>query len=141
VTLRLNEWVERDILTVFAAVHESEFDRLGIAVCGVIEVVERIRLVLRNVVVIPTYVREDGGNDVSEGGGDRGAIDFEEEFVEDGGGSAHYVAGLVKAADALLALGDSPGGEARSKVSRGRKCMWLDPRSHFKGVEFVDSRI
>jgi hypothetical protein len=49
---------------------------------------------------------EDRGEDVLEGLRDGGAVDLEEELVEERGGGAHYEAGLVEASDALAVGGD-----------------------------------
>ena len=88
----LDEWVEGDVLQVFAAVDKGEGGGLGDDGGTVVEAEEGVGGVGGDVVVVIADIGEEVGEDGFECGGDAGGVDVEEEGIEEGRGRAHYVA-------------------------------------------------
>lgn len=134
----LDERVQRDVLEILAAVHEGEFRDIGVAVRGGVVMPEGVGGVLRDVVVILSDVFEDGSQDLSEQVRRR-AVDAEDELVEERGGGAKDVAGVVEATHARGGGGENAAVEFGTEVAGWRETIggWV-PGAHLEGVEFVD---
>lgn len=137
VAVGLDEGVEGDVLEVFAAVDEGEAGVAGAGVGAVVVAAEGVGGVICDVVVGFVEGFEDGLDGGFEDLGGVGAVELEDELVEEGGAGAHDEAAVVEADDALFVVGEAAVGEVRADVLQ--RCESVECRveaAHLVGVEF-----
>lgn len=140
---RLDKWVKRNILQVLTSVNKSKAGCLGAGIRLVVEVIEWIRSVIRDVVIVPPEKLENTFQDIGKYLRDTGnSTEVENYLVEERRAGAHDEAGIIKSGNASLALGKLSRGKVGAKVAQGGKSIERRVKaSHFPRVEFKDSCI
>lgn len=116
VSLGLDQRVQRDVLEILTTVHDIKLPVGGVRGRVVAPSVEGVGGVDGDIVRVLTNVAQDVGKDILEPARQRGAVDIQEELVEQTGGGTHDEAAIVKSADAGLVVRQASTHEAGTQV-------------------------
>lgn len=141
-TLGLDQRVQRDVLAVFTTVDDVEVLGCGVILAAVAVAGEGVGGVDGDVVVPLTEVLEDVSEGILQDRGDAGAVDLEEELVEQGGGRSHNKAGIVEAAHAGAVVRDGAVLEPGAQILQGSEGVDAGvERAEFPRVHFINGGI
>lgn len=138
----LDERMEWNVLEVFAAIDEGEAARLSIAGGRIMVGEEGVRAVVGDVIVVLSDIGEDAGNEVFGEGRDGGGVDLQEELVEEGGGCAHDVAGVIEPTHARHARSEFTAREVGAQIFHRDEAIGCRiPSAKLERVEFVHGAV
>jgi len=117
--LRLDQWVQGDVLEILSTIHNIELLVAGVRGGAVAPSVKGVGGVDGDIIRVLANVTKDAGEDALEPIGQRSAVDIQEELVEQTRRGTHDETAIVKTTDAGLVVGQTSAHETRAQVLGG----------------------